>query len=65
MSKNLINYLNKNVKIVDIDNKIWHGYVKTYTPVIDSDDEVEEIGLKQKDCLISFQEDEIKSIEVI
>ncbi|EGT3685962.1 TPA: hypothetical protein ACMU21_002958 [Clostridioides difficile] len=65
MSKNLINYMSEKVKIIDIDNKEWIGYVKTYTPAIDSDNEINEIGLKQEDCLISFQEDEIKSIEII
>lgn len=60
-------YFNKTVKIVDIDNQKFIGYVETYTPAIDSDEEVEEIAIKPKGSynLVGFNKNEIKSIEVI
>lgn len=63
----LKDYFNKTVKIVDIDNEKFIGYVETYTPAVDSDEEVEEIAIKPKGSrhLIGFNENEIKSIEVI
>jgi hypothetical protein len=65
--KSLKEYFNKTVRIVDIDNKKFIGYVETYTPAIDSDEEVEEIAIKPKGSnnLIGFNKNEIKSIEVI
>lgn len=65
--KSLKEYFNKTVTITDIDNKKFNGYVETYTPAIDSDDNVEEIAIKPKgsDNLIGFNADEIKSIEII
>lgn len=59
-------YFNKNVRILDIDNKEFKGYVATYTPAIDSEEELEEISiLDKRENLIGFNEDEIKLIEVI
>lgn len=65
--KSLKEYFNKTVKIVDIDNQEFNGYVETYTPAIDSDDEVEEIAIKPKGLnnLIGFNAHEIKSIKVV
>lgn len=61
--KSLIEYFNKNVLLTDIDGKQWAGYVETYTPAIDSDNEVDEIGLMTADqALIGFRADEIKTI---
>jgi len=62
---NLINYFCKNVRLIDIDNKEWRGYVKTFTPAIDSEFEIDEIGLFTGTDLIGFREDEIKAIETI
>lgn len=55
------------VKITDIDNEEFKGYVETYTPAVDSEDDTEEIAIKLKgsDRLIGFNANEIKSIEVI
>lgn len=59
-------YFNKNVRIVDIDNRQFTGYVETYTPPIDSEEELEEISILDKsNNLIGFNEEEIKSIEEI
>lgn len=61
--KLLIEYFNKKVQLTDIDGKQWDGYVETYTPAIDSDDDIEEIGLMTADQgLIGFRVDEIKTI---
>ena len=62
----LFDYFNKNVKIVDINGTIWYGCVLTYTPAIDTEDELyDEIGLDCDNSLIEFCENEIKSIEEI
>lgn len=61
-------FLEKKVKIIDIDNKIWKGYVLTYTPKIDTEDELyDEIGLRsdEDNLLYSFKENEIKHIEEV
>lgn len=60
-------FFNKNVKITDIDNEVWNGHVETYTPAIDSEEELDEISIRKKggEHLINFNESEIKSIEVI
>lgn len=59
-------YFNKRVRIIDIDNKEFRGYVETYTPAIDSDEELEEIAILDKlNNLIGFNVEEIKLIEII
>ncbi|MDY4720714.1 MAG: hypothetical protein SO297_02075 [Clostridium paraputrificum] len=64
--KSLKEYFNKKVRILDIDNKEFKGYVTTYTPAIDSEEELEEISILDKaNNLIGFNEDEISSIEEI
>lgn len=64
--KSLKEYFNKKVRILDIDNKEFKGDVTTYTPAIDSEEELEEISiLDKRDNLIGFNEDEIKLIEVM
>ena len=64
--KSLKEYFNKKVRILDIDNKEFKGYVTTYTPAIDSEEEFEEISILDKsDNLIGFNEEEIKLIEVM
>lgn len=64
--KSLKEYFNKKVRILDIDNKEFKGYVTTYTPAIDSEEELEEISiLDKRENLIGFNEDEISSIEEI
>lgn len=62
----LFDFLEKKVKIIDINNKEWHGYVLTYTPKIDTEDELyDEIGVRsdEDNLLYGFRENEIKSIE--
>lgn len=57
-------YLNKNVRIIDVDGVEMTGYVETYTPEIDSENEVEEIAVKTSRGLIGITRDEIKSIDI-
>lgn len=64
---NLLDSLEKKVKIIDSNNKEWCGYVLTYTPKIDTEDELyDEIGLRsdEDNLLYAFRENEIKSIIV-
>lgn len=64
--RSLEEYFNKRVRIIDIDNKEFKGYVKTYTQAIDSEEELEEISILDKsNNLIGFNEGEIKSIEIV
>lgn len=54
------------MKIIDVDNVEFQGYVEAYTPAIDSEDELEEISiLDRSNRLIGFNEEEIKYIEII
>lgn len=65
--KPLREYFNKQVKIIDVDNKEFIGFVETYTPALDSDDNIDGISIKPKGAkhLVNLCENEIKSIEVI
>lgn len=61
--KSLSEYFQKNVRLTDIDGKQWSGHVETWTPAIDSEDGVEEIGLMVPgQGLIGFRRTEIQSI---
>ncbi len=55
----------KNVRLVDVDGKEWIGYVRTFVPAIDTDDDMDWIGLKVGSDLIEFHENEIKEISII
>ena len=57
-------YLNKNVRIIDIDGVEIAGYVETYTPEIDSENEVEEIAVKTNKGLVGITQAEIESIDI-
>lgn len=63
--KTLMEYFNKDVKITIKSGKEWIGFVETFTPAIDSDDELEEIGVNTSEGLIGFTEKDIKSIEIL
>lgn len=64
--KSLSEYFQKNIRLKDIDGKQWSGHVETWTPAIDSEDDVEEIGLMTSEReLIGFKQTEIKSITVV
>ena len=65
---NLKKYFNKNVKITCKDNEILKGYVETYTPSYDSDEDEEEIAILtigKKLPLIGINEREIEKIEIL
>lgn len=63
--KSLFEYFNKNVRLTDIDGKQWTGYVETYTPAIDSDENIESIAIMtSKQGLTEFMATEIKTIAV-
>lgn len=60
-------FVQKNVKIIDIDNAEWQGKVIGLDYAINNDTEYDELILKpeQRTGVVSFFENEIKSIEVI
>ena len=49
---------------MDIDGIEIEGHVETYTPEIDSENEVEEIAVKTNKGLVGITRDEIKSIDI-
>lgn len=65
----LLEYFQKNVRIVFTDGKETTGFVETYTPAIDTDDELfDEIGIKDSPdypWFLGVSAEEIKSIEII
>ena len=61
-------YINKKVKITDIDGKEWIGEATSIDLAINYDDvEYDELGLEINglSSIIAFPENEIKSIEII
>lgn len=58
-------YLGKDVRIIDVDGKEWIGHVHTYTPAIDNDNNIADIGFLCGGDLIEFPENEIKEISMI
>lgn len=66
---NLRVYFRKNVRIIFTDGKKTTGFVETYTPAIDTDDEFfDEIGIKDSPdypWLLGVSAEEIESIEII
>ncbi|MCI1965976.1 MAG: hypothetical protein LKJ17_07590 [Oscillospiraceae bacterium] len=63
--KSLSEYFQKNIRLTDVDGKQWSGRVETWTPAIDSEDDVEEIGLMTPgQGLIGFKQTEIQSITI-
>ncbi len=65
---NLRVFFNKNVEIELNDGDIVTGYVETYTPSIDSEEGIEEIGLTENSTewpFVGVTESEIESIEII
>lgn len=65
---NLRVFFNKNVEIELKDGDIVTGYVETYTPSIDSEEGIEEIGLTENSTewpFVGVTESEIESIEII
>ena len=61
---NLFDYFCKNVVLQDCDGTVWHGYVDTFIPAIDSEDEEDEISLKAEKGYICFRASEIRSITI-
>lgn len=63
----LSKYDDKLVVIVDIDNQIFRGNVTDYFYPDDNDDGKEGIAIndRQRGRLIEFNEDDIKTIEII
>ncbi|NWL90005.1 MULTISPECIES: hypothetical protein [unclassified Paenibacillus] len=65
---NLSQYLGKRVKLIDTDGEITIGKCVCVTPALDNDPEIASIDLQTRldaGFTIGFNEDEIKSIEVI
>ncbi|MNW40113.1 hypothetical protein D3C74_172190 [compost metagenome] len=65
---NLSQYLGKRLKLVDVDDDVTIGKCVCVTPALDNDPEIASIDLQTRPdarFTIGFNEDEIKSIEVI
>ena len=62
---NLENYWGKKVKIKDIDNKEWVGFVSGFTDKNNNPEEKDSIDLKVDYSIYEIFEDEIKSIKII
>lgn len=61
-------YVNKTVKIIDIDDKVWIGKATSVDLAINYDDiDYDELDLEIDglSSIIAFPENEIKSIEII
>nr|DAE93578.1 MAG TPA: hypothetical protein [Caudoviricetes sp.] len=67
MSKiDFYDYLGKNVVIIDVDGKEWHGLLDDVSNPLDEEDEIERVTLdtKRKYCrYIEFLVNEISSIK--
>lgn len=62
---NLRKYWGKSVKLLDIDDDEWIGFVEGYTDSNNNPEEEESIDLRVDNSLIIFFPDEIKSIEIL
>lgn len=62
---NLRKYWGKSVKLLDIDDDEWIGFVEGYTDSNNNPEEEESIDLRVDNSLIMFFPDEIKSIEIL
>lgn len=66
---NLSEFFQKKVRIIFIDGVETTGFVETYTPAIDTEDELfDEIGIKDSPdypWFLGVSAEEIKSIEII
>ena len=62
---NLENYWGKKVKIIDIDDKEWVGFVSGFTDENNNPEEKASIDLKVDYSIYEIFEDEIKSIKII
>ena len=62
-------YLGNHVKLIDTDGKIWYGYLDCMEGSNDSENGKYMVCLgedgRESDVLIGFEEDEIKSIEIL
>ena len=62
---NLRRYWGKSVRLLDIDDDEWTGFVVGYTDSNNNPEEEESIDIRVDNSLIMFFPDEIKSIEVL
>lgn len=58
-------FYNKKVHIVDSSGKEWEGFVDTYTYPEDNESGNESIIVKTSDISVEFEENDIKSIEIV
>ena len=61
-------YVNKKVRIIDIDDNEWKGKITSVDLAINYDDiDYDELDLKidGRDGVVAFPKNEIKSIEII
>lgn len=55
----------KDVKIIDINDKEWQGRCEGYTQALDNDNNLASITVDTSEGCICFYENEIKSIEEV
>lgn len=62
---NLRKYWGKSVRLLDVDDDEWIGFVEGYTDSNNNPEEEESIDIRVDNSLIVFFPDEIKSIEIL
>lgn len=68
MEEIFFDLLGKRVKIIDDDNNVFIGRAYTFTPRIDTDDNIAELGIlreNEKGIAYVFRETDVLSIEII
>ena len=61
----LIQYVQKYVKVKTHEGREYEGYVITYENAIEYDDQYDKIGIEYPDFIVLLEEDEIASIEIV
>lgn len=62
MTHNLRSFFQKNVILKSKSGKTYEGFVETFTPAIDTEEEIDEIGLAWNGLFIEFRDVDIESI---
>lgn len=55
----------KDVKIIDINDKEWQGHCEGYTQALDNDNNLASITVDTSEGCICFYENEIRSIKEV
>lgn len=64
---NLEQYLGKRIRVTFVDDEVLEGFCNTFTGKMDTEDELyDEVTIKtDKHAYLGFNENEVKSIEII